>query len=306
MTITLLGPQRFRASARAAVRALEVDGPLAVVNAGWQEREADDGELNEVLEGRVCNLRLHQRWEELLAGDAEYAEAVRTHDLLLDEHRALYLLRLGHAVEAADAVWRRSESERLRSPALDDAIEAVRALDAWHLGVVAELEAEFEAARRPAERPGIARHRAEVDELVGRAVALVLPGGHVGVLLRCLNTFLPQPPAALPVVAWSAGAMAVAERVVLFGDISSQGPRHTEVYRRGLGLYHGLVPLPHARRRLRLGDPERVTAMARRFHPDRCLVLDDGVQVPLAAGNGLPAGVPVLSIDGQVVTVGRL
>ena len=39
MDVTLLGPQRRTAAARAAVRELMPDGPIAAVNAGWQERE---------------------------------------------------------------------------------------------------------------------------------------------------------------------------------------------------------------------------------------------------------------------------
>jgi hypothetical protein len=36
------------------------------------------------------------------------------------------------------------------------------------------------------------------------------------------------------------------------------------------------VPLPHARRRLRLDDRERVSRTATRFAPDLCVALDDG------------------------------
>ena len=99
MSVTLLGPQRFRMSARAAVRALEVEGPIAVINAGWQEREVDDAELDEVLDGRTTNLQLFRRLEHVLEVDPEYAEVARVHHELLAEQQALYILRLGHALE---------------------------------------------------------------------------------------------------------------------------------------------------------------------------------------------------------------
>ena len=54
--------------------------------------------------------------------------------------------------------------------------------------------------------------------MLGRRGALAIAGGHVGVLLRCLKLFGVSPPAELPVVAWSAGAMALTDRVVLYND----------------------------------------------------------------------------------------
>ena len=41
MTVTLLGPQR-RPSLRPVMAALDVDGQVAVVNAGWRHREDDE------------------------------------------------------------------------------------------------------------------------------------------------------------------------------------------------------------------------------------------------------------------------
>ena len=82
-----------------------------------------------------------------------------------------------------------------------------------------------------------------------------------------------------PVIAWSAGAMAVSERVVLFHDSPPQGAGNPEVLDAGLGLGRQLVALPHARRRLRLGDPLRVSLFARRFAPSTCAVLEEGARL---------------------------
>ena len=64
-------------AARAAVAELIPTGSIATINAGWREREAGDAELGEVLGGRMVNLRLYQRWSELITADAEYAAAER-------------------------------------------------------------------------------------------------------------------------------------------------------------------------------------------------------------------------------------
>jgi hypothetical protein len=90
--------------------------------------------------------------------------------------------------------------------------------------------------------------------------------------LQALLTSLPRP---LPVFAWSAGAMAITERVVLFHDSPPQGPGNAEILGEGLGLLPGIVALPHASRRLRLEDPKRVSLFARRFKPDVCVALDE-------------------------------
>ena len=78
------------------------------------------------------------------------------------------------------------------------------------------------------------------------------------------------------VVAWSAGAMALADRIVLFHDHPPQGAGIAEVADRGLGLFRGVIPLPNAGERLRLDDPQRMSLFARRFAPEQCVTLDRG------------------------------
>jgi hypothetical protein len=85
--------------------------------------------------------------------------------------------------------------------------------------------------------------------------------------------------AGKPVFAWSAGAMALARRIVLFHDNPPQGAGNAEVLEHGLGLCPRIVPLPHAERRLRLGDPLRVSLFARRFQPQTPVTLDPGARL---------------------------
>ena len=89
-------------------------------------------------------------------------------------------------------------------------------------------------------------------------------------------------------IAWSAGAMALTERVVLFHDYGPEGDTEAEVFDRGLGRVQGIVALPHARRRLRLDDRDRCAVMARRFTDQHCVLLDDGTALELTADGGLP------------------
>jgi hypothetical protein len=302
--VTLLGPQR-RPSVQPVLRDLDPDAPVVTVTAGWQEREGDDSELRELLGGRAVNLGLHGRWLDLHERDREYAHAERDHDVALAELRNMYLDRLDHALRAAYAVGNARESRpRLSAAALNDAIEVIRLIDRQHLTRVREIQHAFYAAWPPQERPVIAQHREEVRGLLARAQAVVVAGGHVGELVRVLHLFQVEPHLPDVVIAWSAGAMALSERVVLFHDFVPHGVAQTEVFGEGLGVLRGLVPLPHMRRRLRLDDPIRMSVLARRFAPARCVVLDDGVRMPLTGDGRPPADARVLGDDGQVVEAG--
>lgn len=261
---------------------LDVDGPVAAINAGWQERESDDGELLSLVGGRGLNLRLHARWLEVLAHDPEYARAEREHRTVLDETQQLYRLQLDYAVRATYEIAQRSDGHpRVQSGALDDALSVVRQTDELHLGRVQELRDAFEAAWLLGEREVIAKHRHEVRSALEGAVCLCIAGGHVGDLLHVLRLF--DVDATLPphLVAWSAGAMTLTERIVLFHDFAAQGEAPSEVLDAGLGVVTGIVALPHARRRLRVNDPLRMSILERRFEPATCLRLDEGFRTDL-------------------------
>jgi hypothetical protein len=298
-TITLLGPQR-RPTLDRVLASLDVGGPVAVVNAGWQEREADDAEILSLAGGQAVNLRLFGRWMDVLSADPEYAAAEREHRLMLDELQQLYRIRLEHALQAVYAVTARSGHEAIRSTAVEDALEAVRLLDATHLARVQELHDTFYGTWQLESRGAIAGHREEVRGLLSSAACLVVAGGHVGELVRVVHLFHLAPHLPPRVVAWSAGAMALTPRVVLFHDRAAHGAALTEVFDAGIGVVRGLVLLPHARRRLRTDDSLRMSVLARRFAPAACVVLDDGVRVDLASDGALPEDARVVGPDGRI------
>jgi hypothetical protein len=293
----LLGPQR-----RPTLGSLEVPGPFVTVTAGWQEREPDDGELRSLLGGDAVGLALYQRWLDVQERDPEYAAAARGLADELAELADLYLLRLDYALQAVYALQHRDAGV-----ALGEAVEAVRALDAAHLARVNEVRGEFFDRLRPHDRPVIAAHRASVASALASAAALVVAGGHVGVLAEVLHLFnvAASLPSSAAVIAWSAGAMAMADRIVLFGDRSAHGPGHAEVYGSGLSVVRDLVLLPHAKARLLLDDAPRMAVFARRFAPARCVLLEAGTRVEVSARGDLPAGARVLGLDGRVCSLGE-
>ena len=153
-----------------------------------------------------------------------------------------------------------------------------------------------------ARRNGRSSHRTgrRCAQLLESAAGLVVAGGHVGVLVRVLHLFHVAPFVPETVVAWSAGAMALTERVVLFNDRAPQGPAHAEIYDEGLGMITGAVFLPHARRRLQIDDLTRMSVLASRLAPAVCVVLDDGTRIDLTADGGLPDEARVIGADGRI------
>jgi hypothetical protein len=304
----LLGPQR-RPTVDSVVRSLGLPGPFATVTAGWLEREGDDGELHALLGGQAVGLSLYTRWLDVQERDPEYAAAARALADVLAELADLYLVRLDYALQAVYALQRRVSGDqlggtmvaRVASP-VAEAVAAVRALDEAHLAHVNEVRGEFFDRLRPHDRPVIAGHRAEVAELLGSAAAVVIAGGHVGVLAEVLHLFNVAAVLRSPVIAWSAGAMALADRIVLFHDRSPHGPGHPEVYGSGLSVVRDVVLLPHARARLLLDDALRMAVFASRFSPSSCVLLDAGTRVEFSDSGPaeLPADTRVLAPDGRV------
>jgi len=302
--VVLLGPQRTPAVGP-VVRSMDLQGPVVTITAGWQEREPDDGELDTQLGSPGINLSLYARWLDVLDRDPEFAAAERRLRVLLDEVQEIYLVRLDHALRAVYDVERRPgsgllENDLLRADALTEGIAAVREVDTRHLRRISDIHEEYYTRWPPHERPAIAEHRAVVADRLGEAAALVITGGHVGVLVATLHLFNVAAALRSPVIAWSAGAMALTDRIVLFHDRAAQGPGHPELFGRGLGLLRGAVALPHASRRLLLGDPARMAVFARRFAPARCIPLDAGARIDVGVDGTLPPGTRILGEDGRI------
>lgn len=283
--IVLLGAQRFDPTLGAAARELGIEGPIATVTAGWQEREGEDADLHEHLEERTVNLRLHSRAEDVWKHDRELHAAHRKKQEILRHKQDFYRIRLEHELDANHVIRQRKAPPEILAEEQAASIGAIRLLDEYHLSQCERVEAEFDETWRPLERDAIARHRREIATTLESAAALAIAGGHVATLLNRLRLFgIAELLDGHAVLAWSAGAMAISERVVLFHDSPPQGPGASEVLDRGLALCKGVVPLPQPETRLRLDDPERVSVMARRFAPATCLALPAGARITHRAG----------------------
>jgi hypothetical protein len=121
------------------------------------------------------------------------------------------------------------------------------------------------------------KHRDELRRLLSRVQLLAIAGGHVAGLLNRLRLFgLKELLQDQALIAWSGGAMVTGERLVLFHESPPEGVGISEVLEQGLGLHHGVLPLPNPKLRLKLDDPFRVSWLARRYQPEKCVALDQG------------------------------
>ena len=304
-TGVLLGPQRHAITVTDEIIALGITGRIAVVTAGWQEREAEDDELQVALGHRAVNLRLHKRVDDVFARDSELFDAHRARQDKLRQLQELYRIRLDHTLAAARALYASQAPAELLEPERAAAIASLQALDAHHLARIRALHDAFEAAVRPAERPVLREHRQEIHALIHGCEAVAIAGGHVSTLLNRMRLLdVLGDLGARPIIAWSAGAMVVSDRVVLFHDRPPEGPGNAEILDEGLGLFPNVVALPHATQRLQMDDRPRMAMFALRFSPALCVALDPRCRASYDGERWTAAvGTQYIAPDGSLVAM---
>jgi hypothetical protein len=278
--VVLLGPQHVKSTIGRVLRELRAGERVALVTAGWQERETEDQAVFADLGAPAVNLTLHARSEDVFARDPELAAAYKERQARLRLLQDFYRVRLEHSEEAARVISLRQVDPALLADEQKVSVEMIRSLDAEHLQRCRAVHAAFDERWRPAERDAVLRHRRELAIILRSASVVVIAGGHVAVLLNRMKLFeLAELATRRPIVAWSAGAMVLTDKVVLFHDHPPHGRGIAEVLDTGFGLVPGLVVLPDPRRRLRLDDRERVASLAQRFAPAACVAMDHDAEL---------------------------
>lgn len=274
-----LGPQSPAQNLGAAVGKLP-DGPLAVISAGWQEAEGDLDELEEEVGRPLEDLRLYARAEDLTARDPSLADAIRERQDRLVDLQRLYRLRLKQLAIAARRMIEADGDGELLAAEQRHAVAQLRALDRHHLHRSESIWSGFLGTYGAASHPSIAGHANELRGILQRSAGVIITGGNVAVLINRMRLLgIAAMLDSIPIVAWSAGAMALTDRIVLFHERSPEGRRDAEVFGAGCGIVPGYVLLPDAHRRLRIRDRLRMGLMSRRFAPDVCVTLDNGNEV---------------------------
>jgi hypothetical protein len=273
----LLGPQSPRPNLRQAADAIGADGRVVVISAGWRDSEGEIEELQDELGRPIEDLMIYHQAEEIFAREPALQALQRERQDKLKELQELYRIRLGPTIAAARKLMRAAAQPELLRLEQRAAIAQVRALDRHHLRRIQAVHREFDQRRAELNIPAATAARETIQRRVAEAGLVLIAGGHVAVLLNRMRLFrLGEELARKPLIAWSAGAMALSERIVLFHHNAPQGRRDAELLDAGLGIVRGRILLPHARTRLEWGNHKRMGLFSRRFSPAACCTLDDG------------------------------
>jgi hypothetical protein len=299
--VVLLGPQGTAPDVGAVLAELGVRGKVALVRAGYQERESEDAEMIATLGVPVVNLRLHARSVEVFREDGELTAAYQARQQRLRHIQAFYRVRLEKIEDAAKTISVRYVEPELLEMEEKVSVDQYRHIDADHVERCNAVRAVFDRSWRFVDRPVIARHRDELRRELASAEALVIAGGHVASLLNRLAMFdVLELAAGKPVIAWSAGAMVLTERIVLFHDYPPYGSDIAQVLDAGFALAPGLVVLPDPHRRVNYDARAGIQRFARRMAPATCVAMDHGARVVFEHGAIVRARGARLTTTGEV------
>ncbi len=278
----MLGPQSPHSNLKNAIDSLSVNGPVVSITAGWRDSEAEIGELQAAIGSPIEDLNLYHLAEELFSQEPELHALHRERQDKLLELQRLYRIRLAPGLSAARKLLRdKAESDLLRLEQRA-AISQVRSLDRHHLRRISAIHQEFDRRRAELLIPSATSLVQSLQQKLADAGLVLIAGGHVSVLINRIRLFrLVDMLAQKPIIAWSAGAMVLGERIVLFHDDAPQGKRDAEVLDAGLGIVRNL---PHAKSRLDWSSRSRMALFSRRFAPAKCCTLDNGSMIHLQDG----------------------
>ena len=278
----LLGPQSPHSNLKRAIDSLSVDGPVVSITAGWGDSEAEIDDLQAATGRHIEDMNLYHLAEELFSREPKLHALHRERQDKLQELQRLYRIRLTPGMSAARKLLRDKSGSDLLRLEQRAAISQVRALDRHHIKRLAAIHQEFDRRRAALLIPGATGLVQTLQQKLTEASLVLIAGGHVAVLINRIRLFrLGEMLAQKPVIAWSAGAMVLAERIVLFHDDAPQGKRDAEVLDAGLGIVRNVIPLPQAKSRLDWSSRNRMALFSRRFAPAKCCTLDNGSMIHL-------------------------
>jgi hypothetical protein len=272
MRLGILGPERPEGILPDILAHARVRGPVALISAGWRADEARDELLRAAIPNTVHNLRLYESFRDVERHAPDLARAWTRKQDALRREKERYRKRIVHALAGAQDLW--ADRQDPTDPWFRQAVADLVAADELFLQEAAALHRGFDEVMRPAEHPAVRAVRARVEDILGGCKALLVAGGHVGVLRNRMAFFgIPTLLGKLPLVAWSGGAMVLCDRVLLYHDHTAYGPGLAEMLDGGFGLLPGVVYLPHARSRLDLDARGNVAILAARLAPRRAIGL---------------------------------
>ncbi|MEM7082674.1 MAG: Type 1 glutamine amidotransferase-like domain-containing protein [Pseudomonadota bacterium] len=305
----LLGPQRPTINLDAAMERANLGADdVAVISAAWQEAEGDIDDVRALTRCPLFDLQIYRRAEALFLSDDALREAHSIRQRRLKQQQSLYRLRLKQLTLAAREILTANGDADAIAEERRHAISQLRALDRHHVRQMDKIHAEFNEQFNVDSYAELRRYVDAIREDLARCSGVLITGGNVMVLLNRLQLFgMGSLLHDKPLIAWSAGAMVLTERIVLYHDRMPQGRREPEIISRGLGVLPEIVLLPDARNRLDTGRAAHIGLFSRRFSPAVCLTLDSGSLIQVEDGRYTDSiAVNTFSRDGNLSPVNAL
>ena len=280
--IHILGPQRPPNLAQVVDKFLP-EGPLALVTAGWRHDEQDISALERDLDRPLYLLPLYRWFDQLGMIEPELSNLHRQRQNQIMAYKKVYRLQL----RASFDLWHKVRELYALDPQLyaddeKDACSAVRMTDKRAFERINDIRSSYPSLLRPWEHPSAENFHYKIARTLDACSGILFAGGHVAILRNrlyffgfdvLLRQFLD---AGKQIVAWSAGAMSLTDRIILYYDNPPDGIGIPELLDSGLGLIKDTIFLPHATERLDTHKTHRMPRFARRFSPTKCIGLAAG------------------------------
>ena len=284
--IHILGPQRPKPNISDAINAHCRRGPIAIISAGWRYDEREIQDLTRDLKREVYHLPLYEWFDEMGIHEPELAGLHRMRQRQIKAYKKVYQLHLRSALNVWGQVRDLWKSHRdIYDQDEIEACQHVQEIDNRCVTRLEEIRDDFSALQQPWLHETAIPLFENIAYTFSQCAAIVITGGNVAVLRNRMYFFglehllreaLDE---GRHIFAWSAGAMALTDRIVLYYDDPPLGVRYPEILDTGLGLLNDTILLPHASTRLKLSDPERIEKFARRFEPATCICLENGAHI---------------------------
>jgi hypothetical protein len=284
--IHILGSQKPNNNINTAIQLFCPKGDIAVISAGWRYDECELQTLQTLVKRKIRHIPLYEWFDGLGSIEPELAGLHRMRQRRILAYKKTYQIHLDSALES----WIQIQKLHRADPTTyqedeSDACKRVQEVDKQCMRRLTTIKNDFAAIGQPWLHETAFPLHQQIAEVLERCSALIITGGHVAILRNrlaffgleeLLSKFLLD---GKQIFAWSAGAMCLTDKIVLFHDSPPWGQGRTEILDSGMGLLPRTVLLPNASSRLDLQNPNRIERLARRFAPNISVCLENGAHL---------------------------
>jgi hypothetical protein len=260
------------------------------------------------------NLSLFHSYQDFLNSYPEFRDSWHAREQLIESARHLYLEKNSFYVEllrrslnnfrdyfpshSLSSAWSYLDEVQMHSGGhfghqrlgdflaknLKLALHSLQENDDGLVQLLHDLDLEYVTSTGLHFHPAWIAHREELTRRILSSNSILIFGGHLGGLHRCLNFFrlgevlseaLRRGTSFYTV---SAGSLICCERVIVFNDFDSDfgERREFQLFDRGFGLVKSLQLFPHCMDRIQTDDPDNLAYLSLRFRNRTCVGLNQG------------------------------